>query len=276
MRSKKEIRNILSRITECITLAIFNTDELDKVTPKEEIQNSLSRITDEYIKYIDFFDIDRMDNLNVFLRKLPDLTLDENYVLDDFRSREETNSELRLYVRPKKLGRPLDTDFELGCVLVKKLRIANLLSIPFYKMRLKPLSPFEYITLPFTAEAIWQAFLLSQTFRLTGMRWHGGYARRTFLLLEKDIVNIHHPGYDTDERIVSLRNEIRRIWSPDLNVSVTLHDDFASISHCWFDAWHGLIQMKWKVKYDAKKRQVTEIKEVDKIVLVEYDCGMRY
>lgn len=249
---------------------------MDKMIYKEEIQKNLSRITDEYVKFINIFVVKRMDSLNVFLRKLPDLTLDENYVLDDFRSRKKTNSELQLYVRPKKLPRPSDTDFEHGCVMVKKLRIANLLSIPFCQRRLKPLNPFEYITLPFTAEAIWQAFLLSQTFRLTGMRWHGGYVRRTFLLLEKDIANIQHPGYNLNEEIVPVRNEISRIWSPDLNVSVTLHDDFASISHCWFDAWHGLIQMKWKVKYDAKKQQVTKIKEVNEKVLVKYHCGMYY
>lgn len=247
---------------------------MDKMIYKEEIQKNLSRITDEYVKFINIFVVKRMDSLNVFLRKLPDLTLDENYVLDDFRSREETNSELRLYVRPKKSPRPSDRDFKYGCVMVKKLRIANLLSIPFCQRRLKPLNPFEYITLPFTAEAIWQAFLLSQTFRLTGMRWHGGYVRRTFLLLEKDIANIQHPGDDTDEKIVSVRNEISRIWSPDLNVSVTLHDDFASISHCWFDAWKGLVQMNWKVKYDAKKKQITEIEKIDEKVLVKYHCEM--
>ena len=108
------------------------------------------------------------------------------------------------------------------------------------------------------------------------MRWHGGYAERTFLLLEKDIANIHHPVYDMNERIVPVRNEISRIWSPDLNVSVTLHDGFASISHCWFDAWRGLIQMKWKVMYDAQKRQITEIEEVDEKVLVKYHCRIWY
>ena len=77
---------------------------MDKMISKEEMQNNLSRITNEYIRLIDFFDTDKMDNLNVFLRKFPDLTLDGNYVLDDYRSREETNSELRLYVRPTLLG----------------------------------------------------------------------------------------------------------------------------------------------------------------------------
>ena len=242
---------------------------------KQEIQNNISRITDEYIKFINFFNTDKLDNLNVFLRKLPDLTLDENYVLDDFGPRNELNSVLSLYARQKELARPSDISFQCGCVTVKQLKIANL-SILCYRTRLTPTSPFKHITLPFTAEAIWQAFLLSQTFRLTGMRWHGGYVRRTFLLLEKDIANIQHPGYNLNEEIVPVRNEISRIWSPDLNVSVTLHDDFASISHCWFDAWKGLVQMKWKVKYDVKKKQITEIEKIDEKVLVKYHCRMWY
>lgn len=242
---------------------------------KEEKQNNLSRIEEEYIRFINFFNTDTMDNLNVFLRKLPDLTLDESYVLDDYRSREETNSTLRLYARPKKLPRPSDRAFKYGCIMVKTLRIANL-SIPFYKTRLKPLNPFSHITLPYTPEAIWQAFLLNQTFRLTGMRWHGGYERRTFVLLDKDIEKIHLPIFDCDKKDEYVLEEIKRIWSPDLNVSVTLCDGFASISHCWFDNWKGLVQMKWEIQYNIQEKQITEIKKVDEKVLVEYHCGIRY
>lgn len=245
---------------------------------KGEKQNNFSRITDEYLEFIHFFNTGRMDNLNVFLRKLPDLALDGNYVLDDYRSREHTNSVLRLYARPKKLPRPSDADFEHRCVMVKELRIADL-PIPFYLARLKPRNPFRHITLPYTPEAIWQAFLLSQTFRLTGMRWHGGYEMRTFMLLDKDIEKIHLPISrisDWDKKDEYVLEEVKRIWSPDLNVSVTLHDGFAFISHCWFDNWHGLIQMEWKVKYDIQKKQITEIKEVDKKVLLEYHCGIWY
>ena len=267
-----------------ITDSLFEEDEeesfcINNMGSKEERQNKLSRIADEYIKFIDFFDITLMDNLNAFLRKLPDLSLDEDYVLDDFRPRDQLNSVLWLYARPKDLPRPSDEDFKyrgnnLGyvfgcnsnkCRVTKQFKIGNI-AIFAYKKRIKPLQLFHYITLPFTEEAIWQAFLLSQTYRLTGMRWHGGYAARTFVLLDKDIVKV------TDE----VQEEARRIWSPDLNVSVVLGDGGAVISHCWFDRWKGLVQMKWEVKYDALKRQVTGIDVKDEKVLVKYECGIRY
>ena len=218
----------------------------------------LSLITDFYIDCIIYVEEHKeTDNWDGLLRGLPDLILDERFVLDAFRPCEETNSVLGLYARKRSHPHPQDNH-----------RISE--------ASFDPLDIFRFISLPFTAEAIWQAFLLSQTFRLTGMRWHGGYARRTFLLLEKDIANIQHPGYNLNEEIVPVRNEISRIWSPDLNVSVTLHDDFASISHCWFDAWKGLVQMNWKVKYDAKKKQITEIEKIDEKVLVKYHCEMCY
>lgn len=54
----------------------------------------------------------RMDNLNQLLVHLPDLQFDPDYVLDDFRSRKQTNSTLSLYARPIHLSRPSDEDFD--------------------------------------------------------------------------------------------------------------------------------------------------------------------
>ena len=82
--------------------------------------------------------------------------------------------------------------------------------------------------------------------------------------------------YSTVKKDEYVLEEIKRIWSPDLNVSVTLCDGFASISHCWFDNWKGLVQMKWEIQYNIQEKQITEIKKVDEKVLVEYHCGIRY
>lgn len=246
-RSKNAVRKMKGR--DILDKANANWDRICYWgVPEQAIQ--LSIITDSYIDCVTYFEEHKnADNWNKLLWGLPDLTLHEDYVLDDFRPRDQMNSVLWLYARPKDLPRPSDEDFYFA-----------------YKKRIKPLEPFHYITLPFTEEAIWQAFLLSQTYRLTGMRWHGGYAARTFVLLDKDIVKV------TDK----VQEEARRIWSPDLNVSVVLGDGGAVISHCWFDRWKGLVQMKWEVKYDALKRQVTGIDVKDEKVLVKYECGIRY
>ena len=200
-------------------------DSLSKEETTKDCNSLLSLIADNYIRLVDFFDISLMDNLNPFLRKLPDLSLNENYVLDDFRPREQTNSVLWLYARQRDLPRPSDADFKYRennffhvfgsnsnrCRVTRHIKVGNV-SVFAYKKRIKPLQPFHYITLPFTEEAIWQAFLLSQTYRLIGMRWHGGYAARTFVLLDKDIIKVAE----------EVQEEVRRIWSPDLNVSVVL------------------------------------------------------
>lgn len=257
------------------------TERMNSLSKEEATRNygSLSLIADNYIKFVISFNIKSKDNLNAFLLKLPDLSLDEDYVLDDFRPSEQMNSVLWLYARRRDLPRPSDADFKYrennilhvfginsnGCRVTRQIKIGNV-TVFAYKKRIKPLEPFHYITLPFTEEAIWQAFLLSQTYRLTGMRWHGGYAARTFVLLDEDIVKVTE----------KVQEEVRRIWSPDLNVSVVLGDGCAVISHCWFDNWKGLVQMKWDVKYDALKKQVTGIEVKDEKVLVKYNCGILY
>lgn len=53
-----------------------------------------------------------MDDLNILLSKLPDIKLDKNYVLDDFRPRMENNSTLRLYARKKPFKRPTDAELK--------------------------------------------------------------------------------------------------------------------------------------------------------------------
>ena len=90
------------------------TERMSSFSKEEAMKNcgNLSLIANNYIKFVTSLNIESMDHLNVFLRKLPDLSLDENYVLDDFRPRDQTNSVLWLYVRQKDLPRPSNEDFK--------------------------------------------------------------------------------------------------------------------------------------------------------------------
>ena len=90
---------------------------------------------------------------------LHDLKWNEDFILDDFRPRKigiETEIlVLWLYARPH--------DQRLGDVTI------------IHRIRKKQFPPsiFQYITLPFTHKEIWEAYLLKQTYRLTGMRGNG-------------------------------------------------------------------------------------------------------
>ena len=227
----------------------------------------LSLITDSYMDYIVYFKKhEKVDNWDKLLCGLPDLILDKRFVLDDFRPRELNNSVLKLYARERSQPRPSDKDFE------------QLYKVAFkYRVAVEPLDVFRCITLPFTEEAIWQAFLLSQTYHLVGMRWHGGYEKRTFIVSDKDIAGLEPFPYLSDSQkmdFVHLREQMQNIWTPELCASVSLFDNYAIVSHCWFDNWKGLSQVKWKIKYDIRKKRVVEIEQESEKVLVKYHCGV--
>lgn len=216
----------------------------------------LSLIMDSYMDCIASLKKHKdVDDWNMLLCGLPDLILDKGYVLEDSRPRGETNSVLRLYARKKCLPRAI-------YVLLKN--------------SFEPSSFLRHITLPYNDEAIWQAFLLSQTYHLVGMRWHGGYAARNFIVSDKDIAGLK-PFFDVENgRFVRLQKEMQNIWTPELCASVSLFDNWAIVSHCWFDHWKGLSQVKWKVRYSVRKKRVVEIEKESEQVLVKYHCGVSY
>ena len=218
----------------------------------------LSIITDSFMDCMAVLQVEEEKDRdwNSLLLELPDLELDKNYVLDDFRSDEETNSVLLLYARHRSSQSLLKNVF------------------PFCRKSVKPLDVFQFITLPFTEEAIWQAFLLSQTYHLVGMRWHGGYEKRTFIVSDKDIADLK-PLFGVGKGYFScLQEQIQQVWTPDLCASVSLFDNYAIVSHCWFDNWKGFSQVKWKIKYDVREKRVVGIEKESEQVLVKYHCGV--
>lgn len=222
--------------------------------PEQAIR--LSIVTDSYMDCIAALQVEEKEDRdwNSLLLELPDLKLDKNYVLDDFRSDEETNSVLQLYARYRSSRSLLKGVFS------------------FCRKSVKPLDVFQFITLPFTEEAIWQAFLLSQTYHLIGMRWHGGYERRTFIVSDKDIADLK-PLFEVENgHFIRLQEQIQQVWTPDMCASVSLFDNYSIISHCWFDHWKGFSQVKWKIKYDVRKKRVVEIEKESEQVLVKYHC----
>lgn len=252
---------------------------------------SLSHIGDTYIKFAEqFYYKTEPRDLTPLLDYLPDLKLDSKYVLEDFRPREQTNSVLWLYVRNKNSERPQDENYKnkeknhfyvFGlnwnkCYVTKSVKIAG---IPIFKFRkrLKPIKPFLHIQLPFNEEAVWQAYLLQQTYHIIGMRWHGGYAARLFINLPGDIErikDIHNVACcETNNNLEELTEACRNSFSLP---QVKLLENKAIITHCWFDAWNGLIQITCQGEYNKRKKQMGEFAIIVEKTLVQYNCRIKY
>lgn len=79
--------------------------------------------------------------MNILLSKFPDIKLDENYVLDDFRPRTENNSTLRLYARKKPFKRPTDAELKYirdremkkGSRMLVALKIAGVTLLKYWR-----------------------------------------------------------------------------------------------------------------------------------------------
>ena len=237
-------------------------------------------------------------NLNSLLRGLPDLKLDENYVLDDYNPHPKSpffstlGLNLQLYVRLKSVEKPRDIDFKRDRILksyCRKLRDRyknepEILEAKLKKLhsQMEPLpklpeceDPFKHITLPFTEEAIWQAYLLKQVGHKIGMYWHGLYDERIFINRRKDIDSIKNFSHENEDRLEQFKIEAKASWTETMRPMVILDGDKAYISHYWFGYWGGLRQVECLVSYDFQYQKITYflIKESDAIV--HYDCKIK-
>lgn len=109
------------------------------------------------------------------------------------------------------------------------------------------------------------------------MRWHGGYAERLFINLPSDIErikDIHNVACcETSDILEELTEACRNNFSLP---QVKLLENKAIITHCWFDAWNGLIQITCQGEYNKRKKQMGEFTIIAEKTLVQYNCRIKY
>ena len=213
-------------------------------------------------------------NLNALLTELPDLNLDEMYVLDNYNPQPDSpyfrdiGQHLRLYARLKSVEKPCDVDFAMWYNRDKKYPEAK--PLPEFE------SPFKHITLPFTEEAIWQAYLLKQTKHKIGMWWHGLYKYRVFINQIEDIDHLTQLFEANYNELNHFKSEAKANWSESMSPVVFLDDDKAYISHYWFDYWYGLRQVECLVKYNPHSHTITDFQIKESEAIVRFHCGIMF
>ena len=156
----------------------------------------------EYIAFIEenHEDLLKNDNWDMLFQVLTRLELSDEYTLDDYRSKKSTNNILRLYARKASTQRPPEVEFEKYDNIHGVYALFRNLTRKFLKKLIneteeleeesddlpeepvnlpEKIEPESVVTLDFTPDAIWEAYLLRTTDYYIGHRWHGGYHKMT-------------------------------------------------------------------------------------------------
>lgn len=204
---------------------------------KEMIMPKMSNEEKVYDKYTDFLcnhggELEKTNNWNKVFEVLDLLHMDPDYALADSRPKNSTNDVLSLYARFTSTTNPYRGEY-------------------LY---------YELVTLDYTPEAIWQAFLLQNTYHFIGMRWHGYYEERSFVF-----------------RDVTLESGEKLPVTP-VKFSFGVHDEDDIkdyLEYCYWNEWVGLVRAKVEIKFDHNAHTVS-FETVDEEVLYEYSCGYNF
>ena len=198
----------------------------------------------EYIAFLrensdDLLDNDNWDSL---LKVLPLLKLSDEYTLDDYRAKNSTDNILRLYARKVGTERPDEKEFEKydnwhslrGIVrrtFFNYIKRANGEDVEEEEEPVglpEKIEPESVVTLDFTPEAIWEAYLLKTTDYYIGQRWHGGYHKMRIPANVDDLKNFK-PW--RDDEMSEYEKFIEAMSGYDFAPKITIDGDVATIEH---------------------------------------------
>ena len=228
------------------------------------MENNYIQKYKEYIAFLrenrkDLLDNDNWDSL---FKVLPLLKLSDEYTLDDYRSKKSTDNILCLYARKVETKRPAETEFEkidfgnfvqrwLKAVLAENEDAENTtVKLP------ERIEPESVVTLDFTPEAIWEAYLLKTTDYYIGQRWHGGYHEMAIPANIDELKKFRPWKEDEKPKYEKFIEETEFDFAP----KITIDGDVATIEHIAVFFHNRFSKCCATVHYDRKTRKIDEFK----------------
>ena len=198
----------------------------------------------EYIAFLrenrkDLLDNDNWDSL---FKVLPLLKLSDEYTLDDYRSKKSTDNILRLYARKLDTERPNEKEFEkyddwhsiegaFKRLFTNVIDRANGIDVKEEEEPVglpEKIEPESVVTLDFTPEAIWEAYLLKTTDYYIGQRWHGCYHVMT---IPANVGEMKKFKPRRDDEMPEYEKFIEAMSRYDFAPKITIDGDVATIEH---------------------------------------------
>ena len=223
----------------------------------------------EYIAFLrensdDLLDNDNWDSQFCVLQFLK---LSDEYTLDDYRSKGSTNNILRLYAREVSMNRPDEKEFKKYDA---KHGIEAFFKTIFDEIKRKKgivveeeepvglperIEPESVVTLDFTPEAIWEAYLLKTTDYYIGQRWHGGYHK---MRIPANVDDLKKFRLWIDEEIFEYEKVIEAMSKYDYEPKITIDGDVATIEHIAVFFHNRFSRCRATVHYNRMERRIEE------------------
>lgn len=212
-------------------------------------------------------------NWNRVFRMLDRIYIHQHYELDDYRLEKNTYSTLKLFARHRSTPtfRECEKKF-VDYIKTEPRRPLGKDETPFFP----PYIPaYQVVVVDNTPRAIWQAFLLQNTFHFIIEIWHWkAYYEKRYFVFNVNDVRIWHgeekPDFDKIKELISLPR-----FSTNEEMDNFVDDEINYLEYCYWNEWEGLVKEKVKIIYDDFSKTV-RFEKVSAQVLYEYDCKFRY
>jgi hypothetical protein len=232
--------------------------------------------TQKYKKYIAFLranqnDLLDNDNWDSLFKVLPLLKISKEYTLDDYRAKNSTDNILRLYARKVGTERPDEKELEkyddwhsmrgiIRRTFINDMKRANGIDVVEDEEPVglpEKIEPESVVTLDFTPEAIWEAYLLKTTDYYIGQRWHGCYHVMT-IPANIDELKKFKP-WKEDEK-PEYEKFIEEMFGYDFKPKIAIDGDVATIEHIAVFFHNRFSKCCATIHYNRKVRKIEEFK----------------
>lgn len=227
----------------------------------------------EYIAFLrencdDLLDNDNWDSL---FKVLSLLKISEEYTLDDYRAKNSTDNILRLYARKVGTERPDEKKLEkyddwhsmrgiIRRTFINDIKRANGEEVEEEEEPVglpEKIEPESVVTLDFTPEAIWEAYLLKTTNYYIGQRWHGGYHRMS---IPADIEELKKFKPWKEDEKPEYEKFIEEMSGYDFEPKITIDGDMATIEHIAVFFHNRFSKCCPTVHYNRETHKIEEFK----------------
>ena len=290
----KQTMNRILRI-KLLMVALFATILCNAQSEYTSVKDNFRNNAESKYEQLDYLLFDE-DDLSFLMTPLNELSLDKNYILSDFRERWNPfrwpgdRSSLRLYVRNKKQERPEDSYFADEYWRYRKCK-KNGVTYQVEDNKVPYIWPFEKIRLSGTQMSIWQAYLLSESRCMFGMRNEANYNNEYILTSVEDVdsiiscinswedyyiqnkddtTKINGEGVQRLNEILFLLDSLQNIKKQNLEPVFTYQGDSVTIEHYSFSEFCGLAKCKTTMRLSQDHKRVEEIEEKDDEILARY------